>query len=728
MDELEEIIQSFLVESAEGLAQVEQDLVLLEKDPEDGEAVKRITRVLHTIKGTCGFLGFENLEELTHVAESTLIPIRDGQRRFDTRLADVLLDVVDRMRGIFAQIETEGTEHPQPHDALVERLKAIEADEPEPETEAQAAPEPVTETADTQTEGPEAVGTEAEEPTSPPPTSADPKPPAAMHADPAHRGDTTIRVDVRVLDRLMNLVGELVLSRNQLVRSELRETSSHVGAALARLSSITTELQEGIMKTRMQPVKQIWGSVPRIVRDVSKVAGKDVELALTGADTEIDRGVLDAIKDPLLHLVRNAVDHGVEPPDVRERNGKPRAGTLSVHAYHENGFVGIRIKDDGAGIDPGRIRAKALERGLIDAAAAERMSDRDLVSLIFAPGFSTAEKVTNISGRGVGMDVVKTSIERIGGVVEVDSTIGAGTTFQIKLPLTLAIVPALVVRAEGERYALPQATVQELIRIREGAIERVQDAFVYRLRGQLMPLVSLGEMLQLHGGILEGAMKSERDGTLLVINADGKTFGLVVDEVADSEEIVVKPLGTLAGDLGVFGGATILGDGRVALILDPLGLAQQAALAEEASRSVTGTMVVDEDDLPSEKDSLLVCLEDEGRRVAFPLAQVARLEEVAPEEVERSHGRPVVQYHGRLLPLVNAAAGRDMPLMHVVVRETPGGPVGVVVREVLDVIERQTEGERGSIVVDGKVTDLLALDDMIARERPELLDGVGNAA
>lgn len=700
MDELEEIIQSFLVESAEGLAQVEQDLVLLEKDPGDAEALKRITRVLHTIKGTCGFLGFENLEELTHVAESTLIPVRDGEKRFDSRLADVLLEVVDRTRAIFAQIEAEGTEHPQPHDALVAQLRAID------EGEAPEAPEPV--------------------------AAPEPAPTATVHADApptvsAAETSTTIRVDVRVLDRLMNLVGELVLSRNQLVRSELSSASNHVSGALARLSSITTELQEGIMKTRMQPVKQIWGSVPRIVRDVSKVAGKQVELALSGADTEIDRGVLDAIKDPLLHLVRNAVDHGIESPEARERAGKSRAGTLSVHAYHENGFVGIRIRDDGAGIDPARIRDKALERGLIDDAAAARMSDRDLVSLIFAPGFSTAEKVTNISGRGVGMDVVKTSIERIGGVVEVDSTVGSGTTFRIKLPLTLAIVPALVVRSESERYALPQATVQELIRLREGAIERVQDAHVYRLRGQLVPLLSLGELLGLGAGILDEAMRSERDGTLLVINADGKTFGLVVDEVADSEEIVVKPLGALVGDLGVFGGATILGDGRVALILDPLGLAQRAALAEEG-RAVTGTMLASDDELPAESDSLLVCLEDEGRRVAFPLAQVARLEEVAPEEVERSHGRPVVQYHGRLLPLVNAGAGAGMPLMHVVVRDTAGGPVGVVVREVLDVVERDAENERGSIVVDGKVTDLLALDDLIARERPELLEGAPHAA
>src|SRR5271165_3795881 len=391
----------------------------------------------------------------------------------------------------------------------------------------------------------------------------------------------TIRVGVNVLDKLMTLVGELVLARNQLLQISNTVEDASLQAVSQRMNLIATELQEQVMKTRMQPIGNIWGQFPRTVRDVALGCGKEVGIEMEGKETELDKTIIEAIKDPLTHLVRSSVDHGIELPEARVKAGKARVGRLILRAFHEGGQVNIEISDDGAGLSSDRIRKKAIERGVITAEQAARMTEREIFNLIFLPGFSTAEKVTNVSGRGVGMDVVKTNVEKIGGTVDVQSTLGRGTTVRVKIPLTLAIIPALVVTCGGDRYAIPQVSLLELVRVESDqagkGIELVHGAPVYRLRGQLLPLVYLSRELKL---ATDARPPAEREGAvnIVVLQADGRQFGLVVDEINDTEEIVVKPLRKQLKTVKVFAGSSIMGDGRVALILDVLGLAQRAGV------------------------------------------------------------------------------------------------------------------------------------------------------
>ena len=397
--------------------------------------------------------------------------------------------------------------------------------------------------------------------------------------------DSTIRVDVGLLDKLMNLVGELVLARNQVLQFTSQSADSAFLATSQRLNLITTELQGSVMKTRMQPIGNVWSKLPRVVRDLAAACGKEVRLEMEGKETELDKTIIEAIKDPLTHIVRNSVDHGIERPETRVERRKPAEGCLKMRAYHEGGQVIIEITDDGGGIDCERVKQKALQRALITPEQAARMSDHEALYLIFLPGFSTAEKVTNVSGRGVGMDVVKTNIERIGGTVDLQSQPGKGTTLKIKIPLTLAIIPALIVTSGGDRFAIPQVSLLELVRLEveqaSQQIEFIHGAPVYRLRGQLLPFAYLNRELRLNDADDDGLKPSVEATTIVVLQADGHPFGLVVDEINDTEEIVVKPLGKQLKGVASFAGATIMGDGRVALILDVLGLAQRAGVVAE---------------------------------------------------------------------------------------------------------------------------------------------------
>ncbi len=398
--------------------------------------------------------------------------------------------------------------------------------------------------------------------------------------------DTSIRVDVRLLDMLMDQVGELVLARNRIMQFSTIQEDRGLLTAYQRLDLITSELQEGVMRTRMQPIGTIWNKFPRVVRDLARECGKKVDLIMDGEETELDRTLIEAIRDPLTHLVRNAVDHGFEKPEARLLSGKSETGQLFLRAFHEGGQVIIEIADDGGGIDPQRIVRRAMERNLITAAQATQISQGEIIDLLFRPGFSTAEIVTNVSGRGVGMDVVKNNIEKINGTIDIQSQVGKGSTIQIKIPLTLAIIPALIIRCAGDRYAIPQASLLELVRLEGDAagakIETIQGAPVYRLRGKLLPLVYLHEALPHEDGTSkQPARKGNHVVNIVVLQADGRQFGLVVEHVLDTEEIVVKPLGKQVKDIAEFSGATIMGDGNVALILDVLGLAHRARVVSE---------------------------------------------------------------------------------------------------------------------------------------------------
>ncbi len=528
----------------------------------------------------------------------------------------------------------------------------------------------------------------------------------------------------------MDLVGELVLARNQIIQYATNSGEPSLLQPAQQLNLITTQLQQNVMKTRMQPVGNVWAKFPRIVRDLAVELGKRVSLMVEGSETEMDRTILEAIKDPLTHVVRNAIDHGLERPEVRVQAGKPAEGQLKLRAFHEGGQVIIGISDDGAGIDRERVVRKALDRGLISAEQASRLTDREVFALVFLPGFSTAERVTSISGRGVGMDVVKKNIERIGGTVDVQSEPGRSTTIWIKIPLTLAIIPALMIRCAGNRYAVPQANLVELVRIdkekQATAIEYAGECPVYRLRGNLLPLVDLRDHLQ-----LRSRDREERAPVfLLVLQAEGRQFGLVVDSLLDTEEIVVKPLGKELKAVTAYAGATITEDGRVALILDVIGVARRAKLLEELNRTASETAAQGAKRANALGEALLLIRMGAGR-AAIPLSAVSRLEEFAPSQIEKSGDSEVVQYRGEIMPLVRLARSSESASSRhlqvgdtnsVVVYHLHGRSFGLVVDQVLDIVEYDSAVQRcgkrpgtlGSAVVQGRVTDFLDVPFLLA--------------
>jgi two-component system chemotaxis sensor kinase CheA len=749
---MDQIVKEFLVESYENLDQLDRDLVQLEETPDDRERLASIFRTIHTIKGTAGFFGFSNLESVTHVGENLLSKLRDGHMSLNPDITSGLLSQIDAVRQMLANIEGTGQEGNGDYSELIGRLTRLqEGGETRGAKDAPAAPvatvtTPTNESPQPADELPKAEGGERQpSEAADAPTTADQPPSETTKAGAETRSglsEGNIRVDVGLLDKLMNLVGELVLARNQVLQFNAVQKDTSFLSTSQRLNLITTELQEGVMKTRMQPIGNIWNRFPRVVRDLAVACGKEVRIEMEGKETELDKTIIEAIKDPLTHLVRNSVDHGIETPARRRERGKPAEGRLFLRAYHEGGQVNIEIADDGAGIDPQRIKQKALDRGLITGEQVARMSDRELLNLIFLPGFSTAEKVTNISGRGVGMDVVKTNIEKIGGTVDLQSQAGQGTTIKIKIPLTLAIIPALVVTTGGDRYAIPQVSLLELVGLdgeqARSGIELIHGAPVYRLRGHLLPLVDLNQLL----GTAE--TDPESDGiNIVVLQADGRQFGLVVDGISDTEEIVVKPLSKQLKGVTLFAGATIMGDGKVALILDAMGIAQSARVVSEMrDRSLTGGGEQTEDKSDEHETLLLVGLGREGR-LAIPLSLVARLEEIPLADVEFAAGREVVQYRGQILPLIhlvqvlqasrhdrNAVADR----LQVVVYSDGDRSVGLVVDRILDIVETRLEikhaarrpGVLGSAVIQQRVTDLLDVPGLIRTADPALFQAAAS--
>ncbi len=718
----QEIINEFLIESTENLARLDEELVVLERQPKDAELLASVFRTFHTIKGTCGFLSFGKLERITHIAESILSQLRNGERELTPGLISLLLDTVDAVKAVLKSIEANGDEGEQDYGELCARLQqagdaaGTAGAGVEPACLAGAAAQ----VAGAPAEAPVETSAEA---------SKDPAGESAVEAAAAVAkgpsiADSTIRVDVGLLDKLMNLVGELVLARNQILQFNARQEDAAFNANSQRLNLITSELQESVMKTRMQPIGMVWNKLPRLVRDVAASCHKQIALDMDGAETEIDRTILEAIKDPLTHMVRNCCDHGIEAPAERRRLGKPAEGKLSLRAFHEGGHVNIEVNDDGAGIDPERIKSKAVQKGLVRPEQAERLSDREALQLVFLPGFSTAEQVTSISGRGVGMDVVKTNIERIGGVVDLTSVPGQGTSVKIKIPLTLAIIPGLVVTSGGERFVIPQVSLLELVRL-EGEtglrqIERIHQTPVYRRRGSLLPIAYLNEVL----GV--GGQGSAEVVNIVVLQAEDRQFGLVVDGISDTQEIVVKPLGKQLKGLTCYAGATIMGDGKVALILDVLGVAQRSGVMGE-HRETQRTEESGGLKRAAERQSLLLFQSGSFERLAVPLSMVARLEEFPRTRVEQAAGRLVVQYRGRILPLVPLAerlegrkAGNADPLQ-VIVFGQGERTTGVMVDRILDIVEedlstvRRTRrpGLLGSAVVGNRVTDLLDLESVM---------------
>ena len=784
---VDEIVRDFLVESNENLDRLDQELVKLESDPSSRELLASIFRTIHTIKGSCGFLGFATLERVTHAGESLLSRLRDGALSLNAEITSELLALVDATRQMLEAIRATGQDGQEEYLALIENLKRLQKPEAaaSPAGPESSAEEKRTEPAPPSVKSPPANSTSGNPAQKTGSSQHKPMPNrlggllvSRGHAGPEDIAlalqeqeggdrrklgeilvslglvrqedinsamqilgaqdvkDHTIRVDVQRLDKLMNLAGELVLTRNRISQFAAQQGEGRFTGMAQQLNLLTTELQEEVMRTRMQPISNLFDKFPRVIRDLANSCGKQVQAEMEGKETELDKSLLEAIKDPLTHIVRNSVDHGIETPEERVAKGKRPEGRLKLRACHEGGTVVIEISDDGAGIDRGRIRDKALAQNLITPQQAAHMGDREMLHLVFLPGFSTARKVTNISGRGVGMDVVRTNIERVNGSVDLESEPGQGTKVKIKIPLTLAIVPALIVQTHGKRFAIPQVSLVELVRLEgeaaQSGIELVHGAPVHRLRGRLLPLVYLDRELG-----LADAAKWEQAGreviSILVLQADDRQFGLVVDGITDTEEIVVKPLSKQLKRAQVYAGATIMGDGKVALILDVLGLAKSARLISERQDGGLAGSAATERRNSIDGQTFLLFAGPGGSRMALPLDTLARLEEFPATQVERSGTEWVAQYRGEILPLIRVAdvlqERRTLPQssfpgtepIQVLVLHHAGHRFGLVVDQILDIVDDRAEvrsaatrsGVLYSAVIAERVTELLDIPTIL---------------
>jgi two-component system, chemotaxis family, sensor kinase CheA len=675
-DLTKDLTKEFIAESQEGLDRMERCLTELETRPGDAALVGEIFRAVHTIKGTTGFLGFDRLEKLAHAGEHLLGSLRDGRLAVTSDLINGLLHLLDGLREILMLIEETGGEGTRSDDEdgdLIAELALL--DEEAPYTTKLLTAESRETAALMPSAGSLPLAASAEE--------------IGISRSGA-ANDRTLRIDVDVLNRMMNLVGELVLTRNQMLQSD--RAAANFPELARRLDSVTADLRETVMQARMQPVGNLFRKFPRMVRDLARTCGRNVRVEFSGQETGLDKSLLEAIKDPLTHAVRNAVDHGIESPADRTRAGKPAEGCVRLRAFHQSGSVVIEVADDGAGIPMERVLEKAIERSLVTAEQAARMSEREALQLIFLPGFSTATSVTTVSGRGVGMDVVRANVEKVGGSVEVESRRGVGTTLRLRVPLTLAIVPSLIVRSGGQCFALPQSALVELVDIPERdaelMVQRVGSAEVYRLRENLLPMVWLDQLLG-----LDRAM-GKHGHYLAVLEADGCRYGLVVDELMSPEEIVVKPLSPVLREIGLFSGATVLGNGTLALILDVGSTAARAGVKPIEERREEAAAVYVE---PGE--SFLIFEDRQREQTAIPLHMVERIESVPLGRIEYVGGRPMLQYRGELLSIRDQE--NVLPEMEVERQEgeedqitvlicggadlSYGQRMGMVVRRVLDV-------------------------------------------
>jgi two-component system chemotaxis sensor kinase CheA len=723
---MDDLLRDFVTETNESLDVVDVELVRFEQDPNNAKILDNIFRLVHTIKGTCGFLGLPRLEALAHAAETLMGKFRDGAPA-SSEAVTLILATIDQIKTILECLEREQRE-PDGDDAdlisglerMVERVGSSNTRSQSQQTVGTLVSQVLERRLRPDENSLDDLEHAFRETTTEPPAIKSKSTPSTADAvvkdDEAAKGaNQSIRVTVDTLEQLMTMVSELVLTRNQLLEIVRRHEESEFKTPLQRLSNVTAELQEGVMKTRMQPIGNAWQKLPRIVRDLSNELGKKIELEMQGADTELDRQVLDLIKDPLTHMVRNSADHGLETPEQRRAAGKPERGHIRLSAYHEGGYIIIKIADDGRGLDTDRIKAKAVAQGLVSEADIEKLTESQIHKFIFAPGFSTAAKITNVSGRGVGMDVVRNNIDQIGGTIDVKSVAGAGLSFTIKIPLTLAIVAALIVEAGGHRFAIPQLSVVELVRARSGSehrIERIKDTRVLRLRDKLLPLVSLSHLLGLNkdGGDING-------GFIVVTQVGSQTFGIVVDGVFHTEEIVVKPMSSKLRHIPMFSGNTILGDGSVIMIIDPNGVAQ--AFGNTVASQLASAETVDSGHVADESNtSLLVFRAGSAQPKAVPLSLVTRLEEIDAQKIELSNGRHMVQYRGHLMPLISMSEDvrvKGEGAQPLLVFSDGTRSMALVVDEIIDIVEDNLDiqvrsdnpGVLGSAIVRGHATEII---------------------
>ncbi len=734
MTGIDRVLSDFIIESQENLERLDHEFVALEHDPHNEELLASIFRTIHTIKGSAGFLNLTNLEQVSHYAEDVLAKLREHSLELSDDIVTTLLSGVDCIKSMLVALEKTGEEGDVDIlDVVVELKKisdnkaiAVNKPSPAPQTPA-AAPveieeeeEPFVGESTSETKQKIVKDTKTQE--------------TGEHAAPSLE-DTRIHVDVHLLDQLMNLTGELVLARNQVVQFASTIDARDFRAVTQRMNVVVSELQEIVMKTRMQPVKKVFGLFPRLVRDISKQHGKEVQLVMEGQNTELDRTLLEAVKDPLTHLVRNALDHGVEKPADRQKLGKPATATIMIKAYHESGQVVIEISDDGAGIHLDKVKAKAVREQIVTAQQAEEMSERNVINLIFRPGFSTAETVTSISGRGVGMDVVKKNLDRIGGIIDIHTQRHKGTRIKIRIPITLAIIPVLIVKAGEHRLAIPQVNLEELLMLqaedKTQNIEEIYGAEVYRLRGELLPLLRLNTILN-----LPTAKTSADNVHIVVLSAGELRFGLIVDEVGDTEEIVVKPLSSHIKQLYCYDGATIMGDGKLALIVNVNGLFKVTQLTLDDMKKVEEMNLEAHDATAAvngeHHQTIVLFRSGKNEFYGVPLAFVVRLEKFSASQIEYSGGRQVMQYRNEILPLLRLEDYFDIPatpdpeMLSLIVFAVEK-QIGLVVQEIIDTIEISThidtetfkqQGILGSTIVQGHSVLILDIHGLIEMAYP----------
>jgi two-component system, chemotaxis family, sensor kinase CheA len=714
---MDDLLREFVTETNESLDVVDVELVRFEQEPNNAKILDNVFRLVHTIKGTCGFLGLPRLESLAHAAEALMGRFRDGAP-VTADAVTLILETIDRIKQILDSLAREQREPVGDDGELIGSLsrmvEGLVAKDAQPEKTVGRLVEQVL-------ERPLMPGEDSLDdlerafratPADPPQPRSKPalEPEAPESGTP---GAQSIRVAVGTLERLMTMVSELVLTRNQLLEIVRRHEDSEFKTPLQRLSNVTAELQESVMKTRMQPIGSAWQKLPRIVRDLCHELGKQIELEMQGADTELDRQVLDLIKDPLTHMIRNSADHGLDTPAERRAAGKPERGRIRLAAWHEGGFIIIQVSDDGRGLNLERIKAKALAQGLTSETELQKLPEAQIYKFIFVPGFSTAAKVTSISGRGVGMDVVRNNIDQIGGTIYVRSVPGVGSSFTVKIPLTLAIVSALIVQAGVSRFAIPQLAVVELVNARNGGdhrIERIKDTAVFRLRDKLMPLARLDGLLAVN---MDAPVDS---GFVVVMQVGTQRFGVVVDAVFHTEEIVVKPMSSKLRHIAMFCGNTILGDGSVLMIVDPNGLARAlgSTTAAQLRDAETAAAPIEND----ARTSLLVFRAGSARPKAVPLALVTRLEEVDAHKIELSNGRHMLQYRGQLMPLVamdESVRVRSEGAQPLLVFSDGSRSMALVVDQIVDIVEDKlaievagsSPGVVGSAIVKGQATEII---------------------
>ena len=766
---MDDILKEFITETKEGLENIDHDLISYEAAPDNRPLLDKIFRSIHTIKGGSGFLNLGKVESVAHYAENILSKIRDGKLKLVSATMNVLLESIDALKAIITSLESTETEGDADYKGLVVKLKTIvEEVDAAPASAAASAASAQKEVdalvknikASVAAEGKKAADAQPAETAKK--AEVQEKPPAekaaSAHAETVAHGDaqqkgkaddsksvakheatvgeSNIRVQVNLLDKLVNLVGELVLARNQIVQSAGKLEDSTLNSVTQGLSMITTELQENMLKTRMQPIGNIFNKFPRIVRDLAQSFQKEITLKTQGQDTELDKAILEGISDPLTHIIRNSIDHGIESPKERIQKGKNPSGTLLIHAYHEGGNVIILISDDGAGINPEKIKRKALEKGVLTQKELDTMSQRDIINIVFRPGFSTAEKVTNISGRGVGMDVVKTNVEKIGGSIDIQSEVDRGTTMKLKIPLTLAIVQALIVWVDEHRFAIPQVNLIELVRL-EGVeqmrqISNVHGLKVYRLRDKLLPLVDLRAVLNLPS---KEKKQAENDIVNIVVLAAAETrFGIIVDKIHDTEEIVVKPVSKHLKHLECYSGATIMGDGKAVLILDAIGLARAFEMEIEGAGKKLPVGGNGSSAEMMEANEMLIFSISKKEQLAIPVPLVSRIEKIEPSKIEKFGNSEVLQYYGKLLPIIRlenylniTKPEKEQEEFFVIVLQMEK-IIGFVVADIIDAVDvgKQIDttaiiqdGILGTTLANGRTTLIIDTYKIIERAHPE---------